>query len=77
MGSEVVSVERRRAAIMKLLILKRRSTLCEIAQEFSVSDRTIYSDLVALTTEYPIETVRGNGGGVRLCLKRRHVCSSH
>ena len=33
---------------------------------FGVSDRTIRNDIVALTAEYPLETYRGNGGGVRI-----------
>ena len=56
----------RESAIMKYLIVNRQTTVCEIAEELCVSDRTIRSDLVKLTTEYPIEVVRGNGGGVRL-----------
>ena len=61
-----MSASKRSAAIIKFLIANRQSTICEIAQELCVSDRTIRSDLVALTAEYPIETARGNGGGVRL-----------
>lgn len=37
-----------------------------LASELGVSDRTIRTDILALTAEYPLETVRGNGGGVRI-----------
>ena len=31
-----------------------------------VTDRTIRNDILVLTAEYPLETSRGNGGGVRI-----------
>ena len=37
-----------------------------LARELGVSDRTIRTDILALTAEYPMETIRGNGGGVRI-----------
>jgi len=37
-----------------------------LARELGVSDRTIRTDILALTAEYPLETIRGNGGGVRI-----------
>ena len=61
-----MSADKRGAAIMKILIAKRQVTICEIAQELCVSDRTISSDIATLTAIFPIETARGNGGGVRL-----------
>lgn len=33
---------------------------------FQVSKRTIQNDITALTLNYPVETVQGNGGGVRI-----------
>ena len=40
---------------------------CEnLACELDVTERTIRSDIDELICEYPIEKVRGNGGGVRL-----------
>ena len=38
----------------------------ELAEEFDVANRTIRSDITILTREYPLETTRGNGGGVKL-----------
>lgn len=37
-----------------------------MAQEFNVSTRTIRYDIEILTLSYPIETVSGNGGGVKI-----------
>lgn len=37
-----------------------------LADTFGVTDRTIRNDILALTSEYPLDTVRGNGGGVRI-----------
>jgi len=40
--------------------------MCELAEEFGVTDRTIRSDVTLLMTEYPFETMRGSGGGIML-----------
>ena len=37
-----------------------------LAAELHVTDRTIRSDITALTVDYPLETQRGNGGCVRV-----------
>ena len=37
-----------------------------LAAELGVTDRTIRNDILVLTAEYPLETTRGNGGGVRI-----------
>ena len=37
-----------------------------LAFELGVTDRTIRSDITALTVDHPIETIRGNGGCVKL-----------
>lgn len=57
--------ERRRKIIRTLYY--RKSVTCEtLAQELGVTVRTIYMDIDALTYSYPIETVRGRYGCVRL-----------
>ena len=61
-----MSANERRAEIMRILEAKRFETMANLASEFGVSDRTIRTDITALTTEYPLETYRGNGGGVRV-----------
>ena len=40
--------------------------IAEFATEFGVCERTIKTDIDELKKEYPIETIRGNGGGVRM-----------
>lgn len=37
-----------------------------MAEEFDVSERTIQRDIMLLMLSYPVETVRGRGGGVKI-----------
>lgn len=37
-----------------------------LARELGVTDRTIRTDIALLTVDHPLETVRGNGGCVKL-----------
>ena len=56
----------RRKEILRILIARRYETMTVLAFELGVSSRTIRSDIVKLTEEYPINTARGNKGGVSL-----------
>ena len=57
----------RRNAIMRILRREGHTTVASLAQKFDVSERTIYSDITALSLDQPIQTVRGRyGGGVKL-----------
>jgi len=56
----------RRAEIIRILTVRRTETAAKLASELGVSASTIYRDILALTSEYPIDTRRGNGGCVRL-----------
>ena len=56
----------RRQKILEVLCLRRQETTGNLAHEFNVSRGTIRRDIVVLTCSYPIETVRGNYGGVRI-----------
>lgn len=56
----------RRAEIMKILTARRRETMGRLANELHVTSRTIRSDVIALTVDYPLETQRGNGGCVKV-----------
>ena len=40
--------------------------MSRLAHELGVTTRTIHSDISALTVDYPLETIRGNGGCVKL-----------
>jgi predicted DNA-binding transcriptional regulator YafY len=41
--------------------------MVDLAREFGVSYKTIKTDIDILTADYryPVETIRGNGGGIR------------
>ena len=56
----------RRDAILEVLCVRRKMTISELVTEFDVSRRTIINDIIELTRSYPIETYRGNGGGVEV-----------
>jgi predicted DNA-binding transcriptional regulator YafY len=56
----------RRAEIVRILVCRRQETMGRLARELDVTDRTIRNDITVLSVDYPLETVRGNGGCVRL-----------
>ena len=61
-----MTTNERRAEIMRILVSRRHETMGQLAGELGVTDRTIRSDIVALTVDYPLDTVRGNGGCVKV-----------
>lgn len=63
--SSMAALERRKA-ILSVLAQRRESTGKELADEFGVSWRTIQDDILELSLHHPIETFRGNGGGIRM-----------
>ena len=56
----------RRQKILEVLCLRRHDTYGNLAHEFNVSTGTIRRDIVVLTCSYPVETVQGGYGGVRV-----------
>ncbi len=56
----------RRQEILEVLCERRQESVCNLANEFGVSERTIRRDLELLTLSYPIYTTQGNGGGVHV-----------
>ena len=56
----------RRAEIMRILVARRSANIRALAAELGVCRRTICTDIEILTVDYPLETVRGNGGCVRV-----------
>ncbi|WDC85921.1 HTH domain-containing protein [Caloramator sp. mosi_1] len=56
----------RRMQIIEVLCRRRQDTMKNLAFEFGVTERTIRNDINILSLSYPIETIRGNGGGVRI-----------
>ena len=58
----------RRAEIIRILMGRGTDTVSNLACALGVNERTIRRDLLTLTVDehYPIDTIQGNGGGVRL-----------
>ncbi len=55
----------RRAELMRILCRRRHETICNLAEEFGVSARTILRDIEVLSVTEPIYTQCGRyGGGV-------------
>ena len=56
----------RRQKILEVLCLRRHETTGNLAHEFNVSRGTIRRDDRILTCSYPVETVSGGHGGIRV-----------
>ena len=71
------SATERRQQIIEYLSDHRQVTYREIADEFNISQMTARRDVELLSCSYPIETVQGNGGGIRVAdgwyLSRRYL----
>jgi len=71
-----VTANERRAEIMRILSGRRFETMSNLAFHFNVHRTTIFKDIETLTLDHPIETVRGNGGGVRFMKDYRMYCNN-
>ena len=60
------STAERRQQIIEYLNGNRSTTLEELTALFQVSKRTIRYDLEILSCSYPIYSVQGKGGGIRV-----------
>ena len=67
-GGETVSVNERRAEIIRILRGTIQTTIPCLANMLNSSISTIKRDILALTVDegYPIDTVQGNKGGIIL-----------
>ena len=54
----------RRMEIINILVVRRRTTARELAEEFGVTTRTIRNDIQALSPGFPIYTQQGGAGGI-------------
>lgn len=54
----------RGAEIISILMVRRRITAKELAEEFNVTVRTIQNDIQALSLGFPIYTRQGGDGGI-------------
>lgn len=61
-----MSANERRQNLLAELLSSRYDTCENLAHKFSVTTRTIYSDVERLMCAYPIEAVRGRYGGVKV-----------
>ena len=61
-----MTAKERREEIIRILRARRQETMPQLAHELGVTMRTIQRDILALTVDYPLDTVQGNGGGVIL-----------
>lgn len=65
-GGENVGPSERRQRLLEVLCLRRQDTYENLVREFNVSKMTIRRDVMVLTCSYPVETVSGRYGGVRV-----------
>ena len=56
----------RRHKMQEYLSAKRKVTYRELATEYGITRRTAMRDIEILTASIPLETVPGNGGGVKV-----------
>ncbi len=56
----------RRQGLLDVLVERRQESVANLSHEFGVSRRTILRDVEILSGSYPIYTVQGNGGGIRV-----------
>ena len=56
----------RRQMILEYLLEHRETTRSELSNHFNVSLRTIERDILILSCSYPIITIQGGGGGIKI-----------
>ena len=61
-----MSANERRQNLLSELPSKRYETCENLARKYNVTTRTIYNDIETLMCSYPIETIRGRYGGVKV-----------
>ena len=61
-----MTANERKAEIMRILVARRHETMLKLADELGVNIRTIQRDVISLMVDCPLETVRGNGGCVKV-----------
>ena len=65
-GGAKVRANERRQAIWHSLCRHRQMTMNDLVAEYKTCRATILRDISVLSLSYPIVTIRGNGGGVKL-----------
>lgn len=76
-GENMQSATERRQQMIEYISDRRSVKLQELMNEFQISRRTAIRDVELLTCSYPLYTVVGNGGGIRVAdgwyLGRRYL----
>ena len=65
-GGDKVRANERRQAIWHTLCSRRHVTIAYLAAEYKISRSTVRDDVDILSLSYPIITIRGNGGGIKV-----------
>lgn len=61
-----MTANERRMEILDVLLCRRKVTISELQNEFCISRSTAKRDIIELSCSYPITTVPGVGGGIRI-----------
>jgi predicted DNA-binding transcriptional regulator YafY len=61
-----MNIIERRLEIIRILHVKRSSSIPELAERLSVSSRTVQRDIQAIIAVVPLVCISGNGGGIRM-----------
>lgn len=62
----MLTTTERRLSVLRILCERRRETIDNLAFELEVSRTTIKTDILVLSMSYPIYSVSGVGGGIRV-----------
>ena len=62
----MTSTTERRQLVLEYLLNHRFTTLSTLCMEFGVSMSTMRRDILILSCSYPITTIQGGGGGIRI-----------
>lgn len=58
--------DERRERLIRILMLRGKASLAELANELEVSERTVMRDVDLMSTSRPIFSLPGKGGGIFL-----------
>ena len=62
----MTSTTERRQLVLEYLLNHRCTTLNALCMEFQVSMSTLRRDILILSCSYPITTMQGGGGGIKI-----------
>ena len=65
-GENMTSTTERRQLVLDYLLDHRYTTLNALCMEFQVSMSTMRRDVLILSCSYPITTIQGGGGGIKI-----------